>query len=328
MLPKLFAQSFCLSTALAISSQTGFAQNDADLADANLANSFAYRTTVSQLTHDAKQRSSAGRELQVIPFAPESGQTLARFLVQGGLHGNEGSTSTFVLWLASRYAHGTSLLNQLGPQVGIDFLPYANPDGDQANTRANQHGVNLNRNFEVLWGVSRENPGSSSFSEAETRAIRSLFAARKYTAAVDVYGYINWVVVPSTPEAIKALGYQPKPERITAYRRWRTAFKQEMPVLPGYQLKTGAALGDGGAFEDWAFWSQGVFAHCLEMERSERFAVSYRPDFSHFGDLALRALQAPKVDSFKRYEAFIYKMFMQALNIQQMTTEPATLAGK
>jgi len=328
MLLKLLAQGFCLSMTLAMSSQTGFAQSDEDLADANLAKFVARRTTVSELTHDAKQRSGAGRELQVIPFTAESGQTLARFLVQGGLHGNEGSTSTFVLWLASRYAQGASLLNQLGPHIGIDFLPYANPDGDQANTRANQHGVNLNRNFGVLWGVSRENPGISSFSEAETRAIRSLFAARNYTAAVDVHGYINWIVVPSAPEAIKALGYQPMPARIVAYHRWRTAFKQEMPVLPGYQLKTGAALGDGGAFEDWAFWSQGVFAHCLEMERSERFALSYRPDFNHFGDLALRALQAPKVDSFKRYEAFIYKMFVQALNIQKMTQEPATLAGK
>jgi len=323
MLLKLFSHCLTLSVWTLWCTQTALAQADTDLGK-----SFSQATSISQLTHDSTQRSSRGHELQVIATSPAHGDISARFLVQGGLHGNEGGASAFVLWLASRYVKGQSLLNQLGPAVAIDFMPYANPDGELASTRSNERGVNLNRNFDVLWGVSRENPGSTSFSEAETKAIRSLFAARHYTGAVDVHGYINWIVAPSSPEAITALGFKPDAERIALYRRWRLAFKQEMPVLPGYQLKTGAALGDGGAFEDWAFWRQGVLAHCLEIESAERFASSYRPDFNHFASLALRALQESKVDTFKRYEAFVYRMFAQAMKIKQMPVEPATLAGK
>src|SRR5690606_19363421 len=111
-----------------------------------------------------------------------------RFLVQGGLHGNEKLASAFVLWLAQRFAAGESLLNQLQVEgAAFDFLPYANPDGAHAHSRYNARGVNLNRNFGVLWGLTRENPGKDSFSEPETRAIRYLFQESRYTAAVDVH---------------------------------------------------------------------------------------------------------------------------------------------
>src|SRR5690606_7548600 len=102
-----------------------------------------------------------------------------------------------------------------------------------------------NRNFAVLWGLTRENPGEKSFSEPETRAIRSLFKARKYTAAVDVHGYINWIVAPSSPDDVRRAGGSPNRRLTAMYRAWIADLRREMQLLPGYQLKTGAQLGDG-----------------------------------------------------------------------------------
>lgn len=288
-------------------------------------------TLLSKLVGTTDAKSFDGEELRVIQFPAQESNGKAtdpmfRFLVQGGLHGNEEQGSNFVLWLAHRYAQGRSLLNLLPrDQVAIDFLPFANPDGTQGNSRANSRGVNLNRNFGVLWGLTKENPGSESFSEPETRAIRKLFEKRRYAAAVDVHGYVNWVVAPSAPEAVAAIGIKTSKAKRAAYAAWVNALKSEMTVLPNYQLKTGALLGDGGAFEDWAFWSQGTFAYCLELEGVQRFVKNYRRDFSDLNKVP----QARSVDLFARYEAFVYRMFANALKLKAEPPESSLVqAGR
>jgi protein MpaA len=63
------------------------------------------------------------------------------------------------------------------PPIGIELwlIPTINPDGVAANTTANAHGVNLNRNFPYAWrhlsGVGRYNSGPRPLSEPETRAV-------------------------------------------------------------------------------------------------------------------------------------------------------------
>jgi hypothetical protein len=61
-----------------------------------------------------------------------------------------------------------------------------------------------------------------------------------------------------------------------------------------YQIKTAGELGDGGAFEDWAFWGAGVPAFCLEMDQalqpSNKIPISFQ--------------------AFERYEHFIYNFIL------------------
>lgn len=288
-------------------------------------------STISRALSDASLVSAAGRHFELYRYEARSqrqGRARHRFLVQGGLHGNEAVTSQFVVWLSRRYARGESALNALPSEdVAIDFLPYANPDGSAEQNRYNTRGVNLNRNFGVLWGITRENPGSASFSEPETRAIQRLFEEERYTAAVDVHGYVNWVVAPSDPETMQArAGKQAvDAKRRERYRAWREALGSEMKLLPGYQLKTAGSLGDGGAFEDWAFWSEGTLAYCLELESFQRFVQPYRRDFADI----TKPDEGPAIDLFKRYEAFIARMFARAIEIEGKAageTLPPTLA--
>src|SRR5690606_28581648 len=125
---------------------------------------------------------------------------------------------------ARRYARGESLLNKFADQdVAIDFLPHANPDGADEHNRYNARGVNLNRNFDILWGLTRENPGAKSFSEPETTALKQLFTKQKYAAAVDVHGYINWIVAPSSPQVLKEMGHNVSKSQAAAYALWEGA---------------------------------------------------------------------------------------------------------
>lgn len=309
--------------ALGLLAPAGVAQEPAKSA---VLNDLPQVRTVSTLLGDASLKSASGQQIELLEFAPPGDKRgLYRFLVQGGLHGNEQQASAFVVWVARRYARGESILNQLPKdQVAIDFLPFANPDGTHGHSRYNARGVNLNRNFAVLWGLTRENPGKESFSEPETRVIRRLFKERKYTAAVDVHGYINWIVAPSDPADIANRGFKPSKAQKTAYAQWVDDLKREMQLLPGYQFKTGAKLGDGGAFEDWAFWSEGTLAYCLELESLQRFVRPYRPDFS---DLT-KVNEAPAIDLFKRYEMFVYRMFVNALRIKQGAGQPSVIANE
>ncbi len=320
-----FKLSAIIPAALALFSVTATAKDGAKLVA-----EFPRVHNISQILNDSSLKTAAGREFEVVEFGNALPATKTqpaapyRFLIEGGLHGNEEQASFFVLWLARRYARGESPLNQLPKdEVAIDFLPYANPDGSQELSRYNGHGVNLNRNFAVLWGLTKENPGKQSFSEPETKAIRALFQERKYTAAVDVHGYINWIVTPSSPESLAVRGIATTKQQASAYKAWVNDVKEEMRVMPGYQHKTGALLGDGGAFEDWAFWQQGTFAYCLEMETFQRFVKSYRKDFN---DLT-NPEATMTVDLFKRYEAFIFRTFTRAVELKKDGQTPDSLTA-
>jgi hypothetical protein len=279
---------------------------------------------------DVPYRTRFGNQINVYAISnpglnTEKKDSSVRFLVQGGLHGNELLGSEFVGWLAQRFAKGESLLNTInGGNVAIDFVPYANPDGTIQYTRYNGNKINLNRNFGVLWGVTKENPGPTAFSESETRAIRDLFAKRDYTGSIDVHGYINWIVIPTDPlDEIKGL---PRADaaKLAKYRQWAAAIKRETAArMPGYEVKTAGSLGDGGAFEDFAWWGAGVPGACLEIFSRDRFVAQ---------SLAKKLvdLLTPKAfgsvlptddssDMFLVYESYVHSLFLEAIKIKTGT---------
>lgn len=280
-------------------------------------------TSISAMTGNPSLKSAAGSEILVYSFKPKDKAPAFKFLMQGGMHGNESQASAFVLWIAKRYARGESLLNQLPKdEVAIDFIPYVNPDGTEAHSRYNARGINLNRNFDVLWGLTRENPGETSFSEPETRALKKLFEKQKYTAAVDVHGYINWIVTPSSPEALAEMGHKVTKKQINTYNLWKQAFSRQLPLMNGYQHKTAAELGDGGAFEDWAFWSQNTLSYCLELESWFRYAPAKKKQFNNLNEPTYG-----KIDKYAQYETFVFRMFQEAIEIRKSQGEAAKMAA-
>lgn len=262
-------------------------------------------TSIDEISNSKKLVSIENRPISVIRFfaADKHGKKIKarhKFYVQGGLHGNEQMTVKFVEWLVSRYMRGKSQLNKLSVhQAAFDFIPRANPDGLKEKNRYNSRNANLNRNFDYLWGLSRENPGEFSFSEPETQAIKYMMEKEKYTAAVDVHGYINWIVAPSAPmtSTLKTS------EAAHHYTSWMRFLKDQIKLLGSYELKTAYQLGDGGAFEDWVFWKNETFALCLEMESPFRFKID-------------REQSTKRIDRYKLYEKFIYRAFKKAIELK------------
>ena len=259
-------------------------------------------TTIAKLTGDDTNKSRKGRQIPLLAVTksnPNAKYQEARFFIQGGLHGNEKLTSTFVIWLAQRFSRNTSLLNKIdAKKITIDFVPIANPDGAREANRYNNNRVNLNRNFPINWGISRENPGQKPFSEPETRAIDSLFTLRDYMGAIDVHGYINWLVLPS---AHKNLTATHSLQKQATYESWSNSIGVlAKKHLPDYEVHSAMSLGDGGAFEDWAFWQKKVPAICLEMSHRSR-----NPSINN-----------AKTDTFLKYEAFVFDALDEALKLR------------
>ena len=259
----------------------------------------AQNTSISSIT-GLPSLSVKKQELSLTSITLDSGAPhLYRFFIQGGLHGNETLTTEFVSWLEDRIIRGQSPLNSLPAGTVIDLLANANPDS-HGRYRYNANNVNLNRNFSILWGVSKEPMGNKAFSEPETQAVKNLFEKRNYLAAVDVHGYLNWVVLPT------------KIKKSKRYERWIGSVNKHVKILPGYLTKVAGDLGDGGAFEDWAFWEQGTLAICLELRYPARF-FNFKKEIN--------------LDSFLSYESFIHKIFLESLTITPMKDEIASNAS-
>lgn len=109
-----------------------------------------------------------GRPINAIEVGNPDG---VRVLVVGCIHGNEPAG----IAIAERLEHTS-------PR-GVDLwiIPVLNPDGRAANTRANAHGVDLNRNFPWHWRrlYGGADSGSHALSEPESRIAARLIERLK-----------------------------------------------------------------------------------------------------------------------------------------------------
>lgn len=194
------------------------------------------------------------------PKSPD--QKRLKVYIQSNLHGNEGLTRTVSQFLMNRLLANTGPLYQLSRQgVSFDFVPVANPTGARLVTRHNSADFDLNRNFSQFWNPKSLAPGSGPFSERETQTIRSLFQENLYDVAIDIHGFVNWVVTPSFNPDI------PMSSKNQKLARWRSSLTKNLPLLNREsRIVSALELGDGGAFEDWAYWDRNALAYCLEID--------------------------------------------------------------
>lgn len=97
--------------------------------------------------------------------------------VDGGHHSNEYSGVYFALawaqFLVEQYGQNDTA-TWIVENRHTWIMPMVNPDGSHAFGRLNANGVNINRNYPVIWGALAEdpvmnNPGPAPASEIETR---------------------------------------------------------------------------------------------------------------------------------------------------------------
>ena len=116
--------------------------------------------------HQLVGRSVKGRPIMVQVLG-QGGDTT---LVMAAIHGNETAGTTLIEGLSDYLRRNPRLLD--GRRVVM--LPCANPDGAATRTRENQHGIDLNRNFEASNRVNSATNGHSALTEPEAQALQTI----------------------------------------------------------------------------------------------------------------------------------------------------------
>jgi protein MpaA len=132
-------------------------------------------------------RSVQGRPIGVTRIGAASAPV--KVLVVGSVHGNEPAGRA----IAARLAAGRA-------PAGVQLLVVRdlNPDGHAAGTRANAHGVDLNRNSADRWRplAAPYFSGPRPFSEPESRAIRALIRRERPRLTLWYHQPLRAVSVP------------------------------------------------------------------------------------------------------------------------------------
>ncbi len=233
---------------------------------------------------------------KILPSALTETENTPKVFIQAGLHGDESETVSFAVWLMDRIRQNQGPLSALKSNVIIDVLPVANPDGYKASSRNNLKDINLNRNFSVFHGKSVDRKiGKTSFSERETARLKTLFNQQKYDLAIDIHGYVPWLVLPTSPKAVQGSAshlYSLKKEKRYNQFAEITRRLKKSSLDSRYKIVTPFELGDGGSFEDWAFWEQGALSLCFEMESK---------------------VAAQSLDSWKKYESYLAQLIVDSI---------------
>jgi protein MpaA len=116
-------------------------------------------------------------------------------MVLGAIHGNEPSSASVVESFASVIARSDAIKD-----LTIIVIPVVNPDGLRSQTRTNDNGVDVNRNFPATnWKAeskgARYYPGAKPSTEPETRAIIELIQKSPPALIISVHApfhCVNW----------------------------------------------------------------------------------------------------------------------------------------
>jgi len=157
-------------------------------------------------------------------------------LVVGCIHGNELAGIAVTQRLAGMSPRG----------IDLWIVPVLNPDGRAANTRANAHGVDLNRNFPIRWrrmgGVYESGP--HPLSEPEARIAHRLILRLQPHVTIWFHQHLDLIWASGGDRrlerrfaSISGLPYHPLPELAGSAITWQnnalpgtTAFAAELPA--------------------------------------------------------------------------------------------------
>ena len=133
----------------------------------NIANTYPDITRLYDLGHSVQGRVLWGLK---ITDNPDSEENEPEVRICGLHHGNEFMSAELPLNLALHLVQNYSIdssITELVDNREIWIIPMVNPDGREADTRYNAHGIDLNRNYGYM-------PESSTpYSEPETQAMRN-----------------------------------------------------------------------------------------------------------------------------------------------------------
>ncbi|XP_072160470.1 carboxypeptidase B-like [Bemisia tabaci] len=168
-------------------------------------------------------KSIEGRDLKVLTIS-SGDPTAPGFWIDAGIHAREWIAPTTAIYIARELVERRETLPSALKKINFFILPVVNPDGYEFSRSKDSHrlwrknrnpnnnredipcyGVDLNRNFDMEWGVSgsSDDPcadvykGPTPNSELETQAVTN-FVSRipRIKASVSLHSYSNLILYP------------------------------------------------------------------------------------------------------------------------------------
>jgi len=235
-----------------------------------------------------------------IPYVKigNSGPTV---LVLAGTHPHELLAEAFLL------AALDEVLKKPISSLEIYFVPVFNIDGYAAMTEAYaktgqvdgyrknlregtctlaiSHGVDLNRNYDFMWGVDdlgssehecmEDYRGTEAFSEPETRSMKEFFEEHEFALMLTYHAYGNFYITPFNYIAESAAGLYHSLEDYAYYRNLKNIVPRSAKVGNAFELLGYYA---NGVFVDWAYHKGAI---SLAIELGDEFRpINPQPDIS------------------------------------------------
>jgi PKD repeat protein len=239
-----------------------------------------------------------GRELWALKISDNvaDDEDEPEMLMDGGFHGDEWIGSETATFIAYQLVNGYGVdsdITQMVNEREIWVIPLVNPDGRaidsyddgnnpsyyrgwRKNARDNNNsgswdgcdGVDLNRNFDLGWGVGAststcniEYIGPTSFSEPESQAFRNFVNSRDFQIYVSYHSYGRRIYYP--------WGYQSDLTPDDA--RFREVANELLTYLPDYSAVRAGSYGpEGGCSDDWMYQNFRAMAFTIEVALTDR----------------------------------------------------------
>jgi carboxypeptidase D len=224
-----------------------------------------------------------GRDLWALEITQNPGTEADKpeFFYASTMHGDERVGMEMSLYLIDYLLNGygvnprvTSLVNS----TEIWVLPLANPDGSEANTRENAHGVDLNRNFPE--GGPSNNLGNifsgpainTSGLEPETAALMQFNAAHRFVASANFHTGALVVNYPYDNDGLGSVN-SPCPDDALFRQMALTYSSHNAPMYNSTQFTHGITNGAAwyavlGGLQDWSYRYMGDNAVTIELSNT------------------------------------------------------------
>lgn len=238
-----------------------------------------------------------GRELWVIKLSDNPDideQDEPDVLYMGAHHGNEKTSYEvmiyFINYVVEKYYEHSNEGDRVRYVVNnreMYIIPMVNPDGVNADERKNRepnympgpmhtpypncYGVDLNRNYDYMWGIfpypansanpySNEYEGEAPFSELETQAIRDFVGSHDFVLSLSYHTYSELILYP--------WGYTTQPTEDDELFR---DIANSISSINGYEVMQASELYlTSGDSDDWLYHDHHVLSFTVELGKEHQ----------------------------------------------------------
>ena len=236
-------------------------------------------------------QSVQGRQLWAVKITdnPDMEEDEPEFAWISTLHGNEPLGTEMCLYLIDHLLRGYGtdpVATSLVDGMEIWFVPLANPDGLQANSRYNANWVDLNRSFpegsttnlgNILYGPPMQLAGR----QPETAAIMQWYASHRFVAAANLHTGSLVVNYPYDNDGRGSVN-SPTPDDALFQYISRQYSQYNLPMWNSATFPQGITNGAAwyavnGGLQDWAYRYTGSNHVTIELSNTFRPAESLLP---------------------------------------------------